>query len=60
MVDRSFVPCKHCGHSQNEHSKHFARCFVCEEDKKFSMCRFERLDNLEYLEWVVEQKESAR
>lgn len=58
MVDRSLHPCKHCKHSQNEHSKHFARCFACEEGKKFSGCRFECLDNLEFLEWIIDQKES--
>jgi hypothetical protein len=56
MVDKSFVPCKHCGHSHNEHSRHFDRCFKCEEYHKYAGCKFERLDNLLFLEWVVKQK----
>ena len=48
----------HCGHNQNEHSKHFDRCFQCEENHKYAGCKFKRIDNLLFLEWVVKQKES--
>lgn len=58
MVDRSLYPCKYCNHPQNEHSKHFDRCFMCEENHKYAGCKFKRIDNLEFLEWAVKQKES--
>jgi len=57
MVDKSDFPCKNCGHRQNDHSKHFSKCYACSDAKKYSSCTFERLENLKFLEWYVKQKE---
>lgn len=60
MVDKSEYPCKHCGHSQNEHGKHFPHCFACEDNRKSGGHKFERIENLEFLEWMYEKKEKLR
>jgi hypothetical protein len=60
MVDTSFVPCRHCRHLKNDHGKHFASCFKCADLKQDSFCEFERLPNLEYLEWILRQKGETR
>lgn len=57
MSDKSEYPCKHCGHKQNDHGKHFPKCYMCEDNKKQSYCRFERLDNLLFLEWLDKKGE---
>lgn len=61
MVDKSLAPCKVCKHVQNSHSKHYARCYVCESynirDRKASAYHaYEREENLVYLEWLYSQK----
>lgn len=59
MVDKSKSPCLNCSHEQKVHGKHFAICFECLGTYRNSgFCKFKRLDNLPYLEWVCEQKES--
>lgn len=60
MVDKSDTPCRKCGHPQDDHSKHFAKCYGCIDDRKNGQCQFDRLENLKYLEWYVKQKESKR
>ena len=57
MVDKSNYPCKRCRHKQSDHSKRFPHCFACEDNHKSSWCHFERIANLEFLEWLVKQKE---
>jgi len=58
MVDKSDFPCKHCGHRQNDHGKHFGTCYACMDNHKSGQHKFARLDNLEFLEWLSRQKES--
>lgn len=60
MVDKSLFPCHKCGHQQNDHSKYFPNCYTCLDNKKQSYCEFERIPNLEFLEWIDKQKEKAR
>lgn len=59
MVDRSNCPCAVCGHRQRDHNKRFAACYECPFGRDISPQHYyERLDNLEYLEWAYKQKES--
>jgi hypothetical protein len=58
MVDKSNYPCRNCGHRQNDHGKHFGLCYACEDNKKMKCWTFERIGNLEFLEWILNQKES--
>jgi len=56
MVDKSFVPCKICEHPRKEHSANFG---ICYNNKGSCKCwRYERVANLDYLEWCYNQKES--
>jgi hypothetical protein len=59
VVDRSNCPCKKCGHLQKDHSKIWSICYDCKGNyANYGFCIFERPENLKYLEWVYEQKES--
>lgn len=59
MPDNSLVPCKICGHNKNKHSSSYDTCWSCSIAKynNAGYCRYERLDNLPYLEWIYNQKE---
>jgi hypothetical protein len=60
MVDKSFCPCRKCGHAQASHGKNFIICYDCSDLPNVkAFCQYERLDNLPYLEWVYSQKESS-
>ena len=53
MPDKSFIPCKRCDHPKKEHSSHFG---ICYHEKGTCKCyKFERIENLNYLEWCYEQ-----
>jgi hypothetical protein len=58
MPDKSLYPCKKCGHKQNDHGRHFDYCYACKDNRKSSHCKFERIENLAFLEWLTIQKES--
>ena len=57
MVDRSSYPCKISGHRQNDHGKHFGLCYLCIDHNKSGQHCFERIGNLEFLEWLDKTKE---
>jgi hypothetical protein len=58
MVDKSFCPCKKCGHAQVSHGKNYIICYDCSSLGVKAFCQYQRLDNLLYLEWASKQKES--
>jgi len=57
MSDKSFVPCKKCGHPKNKHGISYNVCWKCpvQEYNNVGYCAFERIKNLEYLEWCYNQ-----
>lgn len=57
MVDKSNYPCRHCKHRQNDHGKHFGYCYACQDEHESGNHHFELIENLEFLEWVVKEKE---
>lgn len=62
MVDKSNIPCKKCGHEKSAHGSSFDIsfdiCWKCDANdyNNVGYCNFERMDNLEYLEWLYDEK----
>ena len=55
MPDNSLVPCAACGHKQADHNKRYAACYECPFGEEPGPHHdYERLENLEYLEWCYE------
>lgn len=56
-MDKFNCLCKHCYHSTKCHGRYFDVCFTCKDNHKSGSHKFEKLDNLKFLEFVYEQGE---
>ena len=57
MPDKVEYTCKHCNHKKADHGRYFDVCYACWDNRKSSQCKFERIDNLTFLERVVKEQE---
>ena len=62
MVDLSDTPCQICNHRKKDHSMNCAYCIPCgmaqtKATNPSPLHHYKRIENLEYLEWLYNQKE---